>query len=58
VEVTQAAQPDGSHVFTVKKRHVEFDAADAERARLLGAHRQLADVMLELVLHRLSTGGG
>ena len=57
VEVTQAAQPDGSHVFTVKKRHPEFDAAVAERTRLLGAHRQLAHVMLELVLHRLSTGG-
>ena len=54
VVYTKAKQADGSHVFTLKKRHGEFEAAVAEREHLLGEHRQLAGLWVELVLHRLS----
>ena len=54
---TQARRPDGLSLVTIKKQHGAFLAALAERSRLLEEQRQLARLMLELVLHRLSAGG-
>jgi hypothetical protein len=57
VVTTQARRPDGLSLVTIKKQHGAFLAALAERSRLLEEQRQLARLMLELVLHRLSAGG-